>query len=91
MIAGSINSKELGGDLGLIGTDLGLLGSDFEFSVDNLEFKVRCLEFLALELLGDCFIFLVDLTFFFKFIFFFATQLFNCLQKKKKLTSQILA
>lgn len=83
MMAGSINSVELGGVLGL-GTALTFSDTGLGFSanilglVGDLEFLEDCLEFF------DCLAFLEGFAFCFPLIFFFTTQLFNCLLQKLK-------
>lgn len=86
MIAGSINSKVLGGNLGFTGTDLGFSGNVLElFCATDLGFSARYLELFGgnLEFLDGCLEFLGDLAFRFSFILFLTTQLFNCLYYEK--------
>jgi len=82
MIAGSINSKVLGGNLEFTGTDLGFSSNDLElFCATDLGLSAGGLEFFEgiLEFLEGCLEFLGDLAFCFSFILFLTTQLFNCL------------
>ncbi|KAE9540102.1 hypothetical protein AGLY_005354 [Aphis glycines] len=80
MIAGSINSKVLGGNLGFTGTDLGFSGNALElFCTTTLGFSASDLEPFGgnLEFLEGCLEFLGGLTFCFPFILFLTTQAFN--------------
>lgn len=82
MIAGSINSKVLGGNLGFTGTDLGFSGNDLELlCTTTLGFSASDLELFGgnLEFLEGCLKFLGGLIFCFPFILFLTTQAFNCL------------
>lgn len=85
-MAGSINSIVLGGNLGFTGTDLGLSDNNLEFTDADLGFVGIDVEFLGgdFEFLESCFEFLEGLLFCFPlFIFFLATQFFNCLLNKE--------